>query len=100
MQVPKWVAWISVLDCLMFFVADVSRTFAKNDWIGPSHWVYWVTVWLGFALALNGFYVLTRGSQTQLKKAVVSILFAMIPACVGLVTVLAQIGSPVGGVHV
>ncbi|MCL6452492.1 MAG: hypothetical protein K6T78_02565 [Alicyclobacillus sp.] len=100
MKLPRWTAWVALFDCLLFLAGDVGRVYAPPAWMSGVRVGYWLSVWLGVVLAVAGFLALTRGGASQLKRSVTCVLFAMMPACVGLVTVLARIGTPVGGVHV
>ena len=93
---PRWGSVVSVFDGLIFVVLYVLRglhvhTFALGISVG-----YWLTVWLGLILAVYGFFPLTRGGETQLRRSVLCIVFTLLPACVGLVTLLGHLGTPVG----
>lgn len=118
MRVSRSVTWLSVVDLVVFAATYGERVLVLHRTADPLRFLYWISVWAGLVLAVYGFVALTRGgfisgagqrvseshgkpaSQTQLKRCVLCILFAFIPACVALVTLLGHIGQPVGHVHV
>jgi hypothetical protein len=57
------------------------------------HMIYLISMFLGAGLTVFGFIALTKGRPQQLRAAVLCILFAMVPGCAGLITLLSQLGT-------
>ena len=97
---PLWVSVLAVVDGIVFVGSWILRGVHVHGTAEPVATIYWITVWIGMVLAIYGFFPLTRGGESQLRRSVICILFALVPACVGLVTILGHLGTPVGHVSV
>jgi hypothetical protein len=97
---PLWVSALAVVDGIVFVGSWILKGLHVHEFATLLAIIYWVTVWIGVMLAVYGFFPLTRGGESQLRRSVICILFSLVPACIGLVTILGHIGTPVGHVGV
>jgi hypothetical protein len=95
-RLRKHVVWVSVCNCALFLAvwfAASFRTYQGLDVPGFVTVLYWVTAVLGLVLTIGGFWVLTRGRREDFRRAIICILFATAPGCVGLVGILYALGT-------
>lgn len=96
MRGTKSMVWLAVFDFVLFVVAWWLRMFPPRIVVHIGYFVtfvYWISAFIGLVLAVLGFWIVTRGKREDLPKAVLSILLALVPGCVGLVGFLSAVGS-------
>jgi hypothetical protein len=96
MRMPRSVVGLAVCDGIVFISLAVWRALAASlgQPFPPSlHAVYQGLSMLGLVLGAYGFIVLVRRGQAELKPATICILFALVPGCAALVTLLGLIGG-------
>lgn len=99
MRILKQLPILSVVDAVLFLLTYGIRALGTGPLLYIADVFYFIAMFTGLVLAIIGFISLKTSGESGLKRSVVSVLFSLVPACVGLITILTHLGTPVGGAH-
>lgn len=100
LRVPVWMIVLSILDCVVFITVWLWRAMgaalqhAVPTGLTPAYYIFG---YLGLVLGIFGFIALGRllheAISDGLQRAILCVLFAMVPGCAAVVSLLSIVGG-------